>query len=143
MTTKIEKVLDRITEDRWIKLATQLIKTGQPSAGDPLDPDLPPGQEEAIAMLVAGKLEAMGMEVNTYESMPRRPNVVGLLKGSGDGPVLMMNDHMDTYPVVEPQKWIRRILILLLLHDMEIFFMPEVLQIHEEIWHQHCWLLKL
>ena len=105
MTTKIEKVLDRITEDRWVKLATQLIKTGQPSAGDPLDPDLPPGQEEAIAMLVAGKLEAMGMEVNTYESMPHRPNVVGLLKGSGDGPVLMMNDHMDTYPVVEPQKW--------------------------------------
>ena len=56
-------------------------------------------------MLVAGKLEALGMSVETYESMPQRPNVVGILKGSGDGPVLMMNDHMDTYPVVEPHKW--------------------------------------
>ena len=98
-------VLERITEERWLALATQLIKTGQPLACDPLDPDLPSGQEEAIAMLVAGKLEALGMSVETYESMPQRPNVVGVLKGSGDGPVLMMNDHMDTYPVVEPHKW--------------------------------------
>ena len=98
-------VLEHITEQRWLTLATQLIKTGQPLACDPLDPDLPSGQEEAIAMLVAGKLEALGMTVETYESMPQRPNVVGVLKGSGDGPVLMMNDHMDTYPVVEPHKW--------------------------------------
>ena len=94
MSTKIENVLQCITEERWLQLATQLIKTGQPMAGDPLDPDLPPAQEEAIAMLVAGKLEAMGMSVNTYESMAHRPNVVGVLKGSGDGPVLMMNDHI-------------------------------------------------
>ena len=100
-----QRVLDRISEERWVDLATQLIKTGQPRSCDPLDPDLPPGEEEAIAMLVAGKLEAMGMNVSTYESMPHRPNVVGVLKGSGDGPVLMMNDHMDTYPVVEPHKW--------------------------------------
>jgi acetylornithine deacetylase len=98
-------VLEHITEQRWLTLATQLIKTGQPLACDPLDPDLPSGQEEAIAMLVAGKLEALGMTVETYESMPQRPNVVGVLKGSGDGPVLMMNDHMDTYPVAEPHKW--------------------------------------
>ena len=45
------------------------------------------------------------MEVKRYESFPHRPNVVGILKGKGNGPVLMMNDHMDTYPVVEPHKW--------------------------------------
>ncbi len=105
LSTIQNNVLEHITEERWITLATQLIKTGQPQACDPLDPDLPSGQEEAIAMLVAGKLEALGMSVETYESMPQRPNVVGVLKGSGDGPVLMMNDHMDTYPVVEPHKW--------------------------------------
>jgi acetylornithine deacetylase/succinyl-diaminopimelate desuccinylase-like protein len=99
-------VIDRITEERWLTLATQLIRTGQPRSCDPLDPDLPTGEEEAIAMLVAGKLEALGMSVETYESMPHRPNVVGVLKGSsGHGPTLMMNDHMDTYPVVEPYKW--------------------------------------
>ena len=105
LSTIQNNVLEHITEERWLTLATQLIKTGQPQACDPLDPDLPSGQEEAIAMLVAGKLEALGMSVETYESMPQRPNVVGVLKGSGDGPVLMMNDHMDTYPAVEPHKW--------------------------------------
>ena len=48
-------VIDRITEERWLTLATQLIRTGQPRSCDPLDPDLPTGEEEAIAMLVAGK----------------------------------------------------------------------------------------
>lgn len=84
-------------------MVIQLIETGQQMASDPLDSDLPPGQEEAVAMLVAGKLEAMGMDAMTYESMPHLPNFVCVLKGSG--PVLMMNDYMDTYPVVEPRKW--------------------------------------
>ena len=99
------EILKDITEERWLKLAAELIKTGQPRASDPLDPDLPGGEEEAIAMLISGKLEALGMDVKRYESVPHRPNVVGILKGKGKGPVLMMNDHMDTYPVVEPQKW--------------------------------------
>lgn len=99
------RVLARISEERWLKLASELIRTGQPRSGNPLDPDLPGGEEEAIAMLTAGKLEALGMDVETYADVPGRPNVVGILKGSGDGPSLMMNDHLDTYPVVEPEKW--------------------------------------
>ena len=105
-TSELEdRVLSHICEEHWLKLSKELIRTGQPRSGDPLDPDLPPGEEEAIAMLVAGKLEAIGMKVEKYESMPHRPNVVGVIKGSGKGPVLMMNDHLDTYPVVEPHKW--------------------------------------
>lgn len=100
-----QKILSKITEERWIELATDLIKTGQPHSGNPLDPDMPGGEEEAIAMMVAGKLETMGMDVKTYSAVPHRPNVVGTIKGTGDGPSLMMNDHLDTYPVVEPEKW--------------------------------------
>lgn len=99
------RVMARITEHRWQKLATELIRTGQPRSGNPLDPDLPAGEEEAIAMMVAGKLQALGMSVETYESERHRPNVVGRLTGSGSGPSLMMNDHLDTYPVAEPEKW--------------------------------------
>ncbi|MEP1611325.1 MAG: M20/M25/M40 family metallo-hydrolase [Roseobacter sp.] len=99
------RVLNRISEERWLKLAAELIRTGQPRSGNPLDPDMPGGEEEAIAMLTAGKLEALGMQVETYANVPGRPNVVATLKGSGDGPSLMMNDHLDTYPVVEPEKW--------------------------------------
>jgi formylaminopyrimidine deformylase len=98
-------VLSRITEERWLALATELIRTGQPRSGNPLDPDLPPAEEEAISMLVGGKLETMGMMVSKHAAQPHRPNVMGILKGACDGPSLIFNDHLDTYPVVEPEKW--------------------------------------
>ena len=98
-------VLSRITEARWLALATELIRTGQPRSSNPLDPDLPPGEEEAVSMLVAGKLEAMGMAVSKHECVPHRPNVVGVFKGRDDAPSLIINDHLDTYPAVEPEKW--------------------------------------
>jgi acetylornithine deacetylase/succinyl-diaminopimelate desuccinylase-like protein len=100
-----QQVLDAITEERWLRLAGELIRTGQPRSGNPLDPDLPGAEEEAIAMLLAGKLEAMGLDVSLYEAVRGRPNVVGVLKGDGGGPSLMINDHLDTYPAVEPHKW--------------------------------------
>lgn len=99
------EVLSRITEERWLTLATELIRTGQPRSGNPLDPDLPPAEEEAISMLVAGKLEALGMEVTKHSAQPHRPNVLGILKGRDGAPSLILNDHLDTYPVMEPEKW--------------------------------------
>jgi formylaminopyrimidine deformylase len=98
-------VLSRITEQRWLALATELISTGQPRSGNPLDPDLPPAEEEAISMLVAGKLEALGMSVSKHAAQPHRPNIVGVLKGREGAPSLILNDHLDTYPVAEPHKW--------------------------------------
>jgi formylaminopyrimidine deformylase len=98
-------VLSRITEQRWLALASELICTGQPRSGNPLDPDLPPAEEEAISMLVAGKLEALGMRVSKHAAQPHRPNIVGVLKGREGAPSLILNDHLDTYPVVEPHKW--------------------------------------
>ena len=105
LSTLESRVLARITEDRWQALTTEMVRTGQPRSGNPLDPDVPSGEEEAIALLIAGKLEALGMSVEKHESMPHRPNVVGRLPGAGDGPSLMINDHLDTYPAVEPEKW--------------------------------------
>jgi acetylornithine deacetylase/succinyl-diaminopimelate desuccinylase-like protein len=99
------RVLSAITEERWLALATELIRTGQPRAGNPLDPDLPPAEEEAISMLVAGKLEAMGMQVSKHSAQPHRPNVLGVLRGREGAPSLILNDHLDTYPAVEPEKW--------------------------------------
>jgi acetylornithine deacetylase len=99
------KVLSHITEARWLALATELIRTGQPRSGNPLDPDLAPAEEEAIAMLVAGKLEALGMKVTKHAAKPHRPNIVGVRQGRDGAPSLILNDHLDTYPVVEPEKW--------------------------------------
>lgn len=104
-STLEQKVIDRVNEQEWIDLTSEMVRTGQPNSANPLDPDIPAGQEEAIALFVAGKLEAMGFEVEKYESQPKRPNVVGRLKGTGSGPSLMLNDHLDTYPAVESERW--------------------------------------
>jgi acetylornithine deacetylase/succinyl-diaminopimelate desuccinylase family protein len=57
-----------------------------------------------VAAYVARFLRELGMEVQTPEVLPRRPNVVGLLRGSG-GPSLVFNTHMDTVP--EGSGWTR------------------------------------
>lgn len=99
------RVTDRITEQRWISLASELIKAGQPLAGNALDPDQPGAQEEAIAYKVAGKLEAIGQTVTLHEKTRHRPNVLGRKRGFNNEVSLMINDHLDTYPVMEPEKW--------------------------------------
>lgn len=105
LTELEQEVIGFITEEKWLTLAKEMIRTGQPVSGNPLDPDIITATEEAIAMLVAGKLEALDMDVEKYESVPHRPNIVGRVKGMGNGPSLMINDHLDTYPAVETDRW--------------------------------------
>lgn len=100
-----KSVVDRVTEQDWLTLAGELIRCGQPLSGNALDPDQPHAQEEAIAHMVAGRLRGMGFEVEMPEKRRGRPNVIGRLQGARPGPSLMINDHLDTYPVVEPHKW--------------------------------------
>ena len=58
-----DAVLSFITEQAWLDLACELIPAGQPEAENPLDPDLPGGKEEGIALLLADKLTAL-IEIN-------------------------------------------------------------------------------
>jgi acetylornithine deacetylase len=52
--------------------------------------------ESAIAAHLDGVLRALGMEVTLHEAAPRRPSVVGRLRGSGGGRSLMLYGHIDT-----------------------------------------------
>jgi acetylornithine deacetylase len=45
------------------------------------------------------------MAVSKHSAQPHRPNVVGVLKGRDGAPSLILNDHLDTYPAMEPEKW--------------------------------------
>ncbi|OHE54098.1 MAG: hypothetical protein A3K61_06245 [Thaumarchaeota archaeon RBG_16_49_8] len=65
----------------------------------------PPGNEEGIAQFLAGKMSEIGLEVETFESAPHRPNVIGRLRGTGGGPVLMLNGHLDVVPPGDPGLW--------------------------------------
>jgi acetylornithine deacetylase/succinyl-diaminopimelate desuccinylase-like protein len=101
-----ERVLERITEQAWLDLTCELVPAGQPDAENPLDPDEPPAREEGTALLIADKLEAMGFAVSLPTKREGRPNIVATLSGAeADGPSLILNDHLDTYPAGEWSAW--------------------------------------
>ena len=104
--TASSRSISEITEQRWLALARALVVAGQPAAENPLDPDMPPGREEAIAHVVAGKLADLGLSVELVAKREGRPNVIGTLAGAQtDGPTLILNDHLDTYPAGDPTRW--------------------------------------
>jgi len=104
--TDIERrVLDHITEQAWLDLTCELVPAGQPEAENPLDPDEAPAREEGAATFIGAKLSDMGFAVTFHSKREGRPNVVGILEGAGDGPSLILNDHLDTYPAGDWGAW--------------------------------------
>ncbi|MEN3282666.1 MAG: acetylornithine deacetylase [Solirubrobacteraceae bacterium] len=69
---------------------------------DSVNPTLVPGAagEAQIANRIADWLRARGFEVSLQDTGARdRPNVIGILRGSGGGRTLMLNGHVDTVGV--------------------------------------------
>jgi acetylornithine deacetylase len=66
-----------------------------------INPDLVPGSpgEGEIARYIANWLKRADLEVELIESVPGRPNVVGIAHGTGGGKTLLLNGHMDTVGV--------------------------------------------
>lgn len=101
-----ETIRGFVTEQRWISILRELVPAGQPAAENPLDPDMPPGREEGIALVVAARLKEYGLAVEMPTKREGRPNVIGTLPGHGrDSRVLILNDHLDTYPAGDPVQW--------------------------------------
>lgn len=71
-----------------------------------INPDLVAGGagEREIATFVANWLEQASVEVMLDESVPGRPNVVGIVRGTGGGRSLLLNAHMDTVGVAGMQR---------------------------------------
>ncbi len=63
---------------------------------DSTNPGLAGGPGEgAFAAWFARRLEGLGMDVDVWDVLPGRPNVVGRLPGTGEGPGLMLLGHLD------------------------------------------------
>ena len=60
------------------------------------DPPREGYREKEMADYLAGHLSALGLEVETREVQPGRPNVFGRLKGNQGQITLMLAGHMDT-----------------------------------------------
>ena len=61
--------------------------------------------EGAMTAKVAEWLEPTAAAVTLVESLPGRESVGAVIKGSGEGPRLVLNGHMDTHPIDDPELW--------------------------------------
>jgi acetylornithine deacetylase/succinyl-diaminopimelate desuccinylase-like protein len=86
-----------IDERRLVDLALRLVST--PSFT---------GSEETAARLMQEELTSLGLQVQWQQVEDRRANVLGTWQGTGGGPTLMFNGHLDTsYSGREP--WLQGI----------------------------------
>ena len=84
-----------IDRDRLVDQLADLVRI------DSANPELVPdgAGEAAVAESVADAMRDLGLEVDVWTPEPGRPNVVGVLPGTGGGRSLMLNAHTDTVGV--------------------------------------------
>jgi acetylornithine deacetylase len=84
-----------IDRDRLVDQLADLVRI------DSTNPGLVPGGagEAEIATYIAEAMRTLGLEVDVRAPEPGRPNVVGVLPGTGGGRSLMLNAHTDTVGV--------------------------------------------
>jgi acetylornithine deacetylase/succinyl-diaminopimelate desuccinylase-like protein len=71
-----------------------------------IDTTNPPGNETRAAELLRAYLEPAGVECELYARTPERANLVARLRGSGDGPSLVLLSHTDVV-LADPGEWSR------------------------------------
>ena len=64
----------------------------------------PPGNETQAAELLRSYLEPAGLECQLLARVPERANFVARLRGTGEGPSLLLLSHTDTV-IADPKEW--------------------------------------
>ena len=62
----------------------------------------PPGGEEEVAARVAEEMEALGLEDVRTDALG---NVIGVVRGIGDGSTVLLNCHLDVVDEGDPEAW--------------------------------------
>ena len=65
----------------------------------------PPGDTTAGAAYVRAFLEAEGLAFKTVAPMADMPNFIATRQFGTDGPHLVLNGHIDVFPVEAPERW--------------------------------------
>lgn len=84
----------RLSRNEIVEMASELIAIPSPT-----------GTEATIMQWVAGWCDRNGLSYQIFSKDSAQPNVV-ITVGTGKGPILAMNGHLDTVPVSDPADWI-------------------------------------
>ncbi len=94
--TELLKAVDA-REREWLALVSGLVRQPSPN---------PPGDTRAAAAFVLAWLAERGHPGEVIAGQPALPNVVATLD-NGPGRHLVLNGHLDTFPVGDPAAWTR------------------------------------
>lgn len=99
MGNKYDEVLDLISRDEAVRFLQDILR---------IDSVIRPGRggcEEGVALYIAEYLKKLGFETLLDEVEPRRPNVITVLKGEGEGRCLLFEGHTDVVTEGIAGKW--------------------------------------
>jgi len=83
-------------QDEWVALLAEVIR--RPS-------DNPPGNTAGLAAYIREVLAREGLTATVYEPLANNPNLVVSLEGRGNERHLILNGHLDQFPVEQPEAW--------------------------------------
>jgi succinyl-diaminopimelate desuccinylase len=89
-----ESPTNRVSRDEIVTLASRLIATPSTS-----------GEERVVMDDVARWCAERGLTSEIRSLDKGRPNVIISIGNPDDGPTIVMNGHLDTVPVSDPQAW--------------------------------------
>jgi len=80
-----KKVLKEVNRRKLLQITCDLVNIHSPT-----------GHEKACADYIIKRYRDSGIKVLPQEFGEARANAIGIIKGTGEGPCLMLNGHMDT-----------------------------------------------
>ena len=85
-------------EDELVKLCSNLVQ---------IDSQNPDGDTRQMCKFIQAYLEEKGLPSQIIEPQPGKANLIASCNGSKPGRTLVLNGHLDTFPLVNGEKWIR------------------------------------
>ena len=85
-------------EAALVGLLSALVRAASPN---------PPGDTRAAAAVLGHWLEARGVPFCLVGPDPATPNILASFEGARPGPHLVLNGHIDTFPVAGRKRWTR------------------------------------
>ena len=98
MSDHRQDLLARIDQDRdlLIEFLSRFVRAKSPN---------PPGDTREAAAHITGFLDSEGLPYEVISAHPEMPNVVGHFDGGSEGRHLVLNGHIDCFPVNEDEAW--------------------------------------